>query len=406
MKNSNEPVSFFDNLPTADEAERMEASVSEASCGEYNETAVTNLALAGMQAERNSTAKQASETKSRKRRKSLRTVLVAAILAVVLLTSLCAAAALIYDVRLTDLLGITRSNKDLDNGYFKIGLSKTWNGLTVTLVDSIGDCNTQWIEVKTSRKLPEGTPDGWLWMIDSLSQDEFVSCRLTDFDVKFFDASLVKKSLPDLDLYYNETLRHIQGASRSAGGGGGPFCRDGYLWYLIRVSTHERSDLNHGLVHMALSIRNDLGQPTRFEFNWCNNYDAREKTVTVDRTVGDVTVSEITLSPTGIYLHYLGNRDRARVISITLANGTVLDTMDIDHITEENKMYYGYAAQETPFWDGWTEEFVVDEFGYFSSRFYSLLPNVSFQTGSAVEGLISIDDIVSINVNGFDISLR
>ena len=56
MKNSNERIPFFDNLPTADEAERMEAAVSEADHGEYNETAVTNLALAGMQAERNQAA--------------------------------------------------------------------------------------------------------------------------------------------------------------------------------------------------------------------------------------------------------------------------------------------------------------------------------------------------------------
>ena len=148
MKNLNNDKSMqnnlektvFDNLPTAEEAERMEAEAGIANAAAFNEQAVTALTLDSMKTEaiRTSDNSKAGSAK-RKGRRVLRAVLIAASLAVLLMTSLCVAAMIAYDVRFTQLIGLEGTMKELENGYVEIGISAEVGGLTVTAVDAIGD---------------------------------------------------------------------------------------------------------------------------------------------------------------------------------------------------------------------------------------------------------------------------
>ena len=175
MKNSKNDITSIDNdttvfgnLPTAEEADRMLAEADEAAAV-FDESAVIGVALAKMQADITSgkipsTSSEATvRTGQRKLRKSLRVILIAAGLSVFLLVALGAAARIIYDVRFTQLIGLEGTMQELENGYFEIGLTRTLGDLTITMVDAIGDTHTQWAEMQTNIKLPDGTPDGWLY---------------------------------------------------------------------------------------------------------------------------------------------------------------------------------------------------------------------------------------------------
>ena len=403
MKNSNERIPFFDNLPTADEAERMEAAVSEADHGEYNETAVTNLALAGMQAERNQAADHTE--KPRIFRKNRRTVLLAACLAVVVLTTLCAAAKLIYDARFPKLLGLGWTTPGFDKGYYKIGITKSYTEMTATVVDAFGDAHEQWIEVKTDRKLKKGTPDGFLYLT-GLSADERLSCATWDFDVHYAEGLHLSDSFTELDFIDFYRYEERRGFSyNSSGVRICPFCRDGFLWYLVNIVSRPTVSLNHGIVRLDITIPDEQGNSWPFAFTWNCDYDSKEKTVTVNRKLKDVTITDITLSATEIYINYLGLRENSRLISITLADGTVLNALDCDHIPDDfNISVHRDYDPSLPDWDGFIHYMQYGAMGGYKR--YSLLPNASFQTDSEHSTLIPVDDIVSININGVEISLR
>ena len=83
------------------------------------------------------------------RRRAWRIALVAAALAVLLLGTFVATARIVYDVRFLQLIGLESTMEELDNGYYQIGLSKTIDDVTVTVVDAIGDAGRQWVEIET-----------------------------------------------------------------------------------------------------------------------------------------------------------------------------------------------------------------------------------------------------------------
>ena len=66
------------------------------------------------------------------RRRVWRIALVAAALAVLLLGTFVATAHIVYDVRFLQLIGLESTMKELDNGYYQIGLLKTIDDVTVS----------------------------------------------------------------------------------------------------------------------------------------------------------------------------------------------------------------------------------------------------------------------------------
>ena len=413
MKNLNNDKSMqnnlektvFDNLPTAEEAERMEAEAGNANAAAFNEQAVTALTLDSMKTEaiRTSDNSKAGSAK-RKGRRVLRAVLIAASLAVLLMTSLCVAAMIAYDVRFTQLIGLEGTMKELENGYVEIGLTAEVGGLTITAVDAIGDSRTQWIELRTNYKLPDGTPDGF-FNNPTMEESDPVGIAISSgnrivwsADVSYYEGSRLEtlKSDTDCRQYYYDTLYRKAGVA--IGFSMRPFARDGYLWYLASLTALEDVNINRGFVHMVLYCNYNGIKRWPVEFDWRNNYTAKEKSFRMNRKAGDVVITRITLTSTKMFISYDGVRKRFRLNSVTLSDGTVIPTRSADpaEIT---------ATPELSEWDGWIDNGInYPEDKYF--RNYSLFPGESFKTPSGLTTCIPMDDIVSVNINGVDIPIK
>ena len=437
MKNSeNDNLLLFDDLPTAEEADFMEAAANDADCGEFNEQAVAGLAIARMKdmtgsgltetlpetataeitamtgAESPANAHPASRRSGRRRRTVMRVMLIAACVAVLLLGTFVAAAKVIYDVRFTQLIGVEGTMTALENGYVQIGLSKTVDDLTVTVVDAIGDSRTQWVEIRTNRPLEPGTPDGWLEPIltesgrfirlNGLSEDQ----AATDFLINFFNGSWLATVFSDIDCteYYrkhlvNESIGMEYSASLK------PFCRDGYLWYMLEIDTTKA--INRSFAHLILGFHTAETDNAQFEFNWCNNYKAKETTYRVDKSVGDARITKVVLCGASLFLYSNSGYDDYRLDSVTLANGTVLHTInDAPEIPQEKQSVSGSPSAWYDGRRGCSGHNTGTGFFTDSVVQYSLLPGLSFRTPDSMTTLIPADEIVAVTINGVEISLR
>ena len=356
-----------------------------------------NDAVASESGETDGTTKS-SNRGGRKRHRVLRITLIAACLGALLLLTIGAAAKLIFDVRFTQLIGLEGTMPELENGYFKIGISRSAGGLTVTVVDAIGDTHTQWVEVRTSRRLPEGTPDGFFTNV--IDNPELSACFATlDFDVSFYNGSVLSAALSDIDCtdYYYDTL--IYKSPDNYSGSTQPFCRDGYLWYLVKISTTPEVKVNRGFAHLLLNFKTESGMVWPFEFNWCNNYKAKELTSSKNWSLDDVSVSKVVLTPTSLFVYYEGaSPDLCHLDYIRLTDGTILYTVNNLGDTEYD---HEKADQASPRWDGWEE---CNRSPLYKQ--YSLLPGKSFQTPADMTTLIPMDDILALNINGTDVIVR
>ena len=437
MKNSeNDNLTFIDNTevildnpPTAEEADRIlaeaEAEIAAAETdapeySEFDETAVTELALKMMRAAEADTADVAgSATEStgktvailrptvRRRRKALRVALVAACIAVLLFGTFVAAANVIYDVRFTQLIGVEGTMTELKSGYFQIGLSKTIDDLTVTVVDAIGDVRVQWVEIRTNRRLVDGTPDGWLE--DNFTDDGLYAgtpampdgFAATDFRVSYYDGSLFSTVFSDIDCTERYQKHLVNKPSLDMGGSLIPFCRDGYLWYMMQVSCKE--DINRSFTHLEIGFDTSAQKDVMFEFNWCNNYKSDKETFRVNRSVGRSEVKKVVLGGASMFVYVDGGSDDICLNSVTLRDGTVLYTNQGENETAPDKTGVSrFPNDGRQAWGGSKRD------GIFTSSHveYSLLPGITFQTPQSQTSLIPMDDIVSITINGVEISLR
>ncbi|MBO4652417.1 MAG: DUF4179 domain-containing protein [Lachnospiraceae bacterium] len=443
MKNSeNDNLTFIDNTeavldnpPTAEEADRIlaeaEAEIAAAETdapeySEFDETAVTELALKMMRAAETDTtadtdaavAGSATENTGktvailrptvRRRRKVLRVALVAACIAVLLFGTFVAAANVIYDVRFTQLIGVEGTMTELENGYFQIGLSKTIDDLTVTVVDAIGDARVQWVEIRTNRKLADGTPDGWLeqaftddglYINTPALPDEYAA---TGYLVKYYDGSLLSTVFSDIDCTERYQKHLVNTPTLDMRGSLIPFCRDGYLWYMMETSCEE--DINRSFTHLEINFNTSAQDDVMFEFNWCNNYKSDKETFRVNKSVGQSKVKKVVLTGASMFLYTNGGYNDIRLDSVKLEDGTVLHTNQ-----SENEVAPGKSGAYSFMDDGRLGcSGSADDDGIFTSSNveYSLLPGVTFQTPQSMTSLIPMDKVVAITVNGVEISLR
>ncbi len=470
MKNSkNDNLTFIDNIeavldnpPTAEEADLIladaEAEIAtvfaEPDAPDYNEfdaTTVTELALgrmrtaeAGASADMTTTAdadkaesvvtaekdvaemaasaetdKAASGSNAgktvvtlrpaaRRRRKLFRVALIAACIAVLLFGTFVAAANVIYDVRFTQLIGVEGTMTKLENGYFQIGLSKTIDDLTVTVVDAIGDARIQWVEIQTNRKLADGTPDGWLekaftddglYINTPALPDEYAS---TGYRVDYYKGSRLATIFSDIDCteYYQKNYSHA--FTLNTGGSLIPFCRDGYLWYLMQASCNK--DINHSFTHLAINFNTSVQDDVMFEFNWCNNYKSDKETFRVNKSVGKAKIKKVVLCGASMFLYIDGGYDDICLNYITLKDGTILYTDQGEaEIAQDKTGVYSFMDDGRQSCGG-----SANDEGIFTSSDveYSLLPGVTFRTPQSCTSLIPMDDIVSITINGVEISLK
>ena len=416
----------FGDLPTAEEADRMlaEAAIASASAetdatdrNEFDETAVTELALrmirtadtaavAGSQTENAGQTVDPPRSTFRPRRRALRVALIAACVAALLFGTFVAAANVIYDVRFTQLIGVEGTMTELKSGYFQIGLSKTIDDLTVTVVDAIGDVRVQWVEIRTNRRLVDGTPDGWLE--DNFTDDGLYAgtpampdgFAATDFRVSYYDGSLFSTVFSDIDCTERYQKHLVNKPSLDMGGSLIPFCRDGYLWYMMQVSCKE--DINRSFTHLEIGFDTSAQKDVMFEFNWCNNYKSDKETFRVNRSVGRSKVKKVVLGGASMFVYVDGGSDDICLNSVTLRDGTVLYTNQGENETAPDKTGVSHFPNDGRQAGGSKRD------GIFTSSYaeYSLLPGVTFRTPQSFTSLIPMDEIVSITINGTEISLR
>ncbi len=353
----------FGNLPTAAEAERMEAAAPEGDA--FAEDAVANLALAKMQNEQ--AAKVAPSRKGR--RNGFRVALIAACIAVFLLGTLVAVAKIGFDVRFTDLLGMKEPGDVVTENWYEIGQTKEIDGVEVTIVDAFGDLNNQWAEVKTNLKFTDSVPDGFV-------SGETVLLPGT------MGMPHIEFTNPDNDVrYYNFGMISM------------PFARDGSLWYLLYFFS-EDLPINKGYFTVDLPFY--VGNSTdakQFTFRWNTKYDSREEVIEVNKTAGDVTVTKVRISPTCLTVYAerpSGGEETFLIDSITLADGTVYPA--------KKSVFYGFTGGRLV--EGPNPK------GSIGFARYLLLPNHSFDTPEELTSLIPADEITEITVNGVTIPIR
>ena len=366
MKNSNDPITFtgkdscFANLPTAAEAEQMEAAAPEAVT--FSETAVTNLALAKLQDEQTVKAAHAPG----KRRRSFRVAMVAACIAVFLLGTAGAVAKIGFDFRFTDLLGMKGMSKELEESWYEIGTTKTISDVEVTIVDAFGDSNNQWAELKTNLKFTESVPDG------------FVTSDTIRFPAQLHIPHINFEN-PDSDVIYFNLGTICT-----------PFARDGYLWYLLYFNSKE-NPINNGIFTFKFDMYvSGVDAVIPFELKWKSQYDSREEVITVNRPLGDKTITSVHITPTSLTVYAEGPVSDGitfRIDSITLADGTV------------------YAAKEKFFY-GFPGGVQVNDSTFRACASYLFLPNHSFDTPADMTSMIPADEVVAITVDGVTIPIR
>lgn len=70
--------------------------------------------------------------------------------AILVMGTLVSAAENDWDLRLAQYLGVTEAVEYLDGGYIRLETRDTCDGITVSAVQSIGDKNSQWVQIDTS----------------------------------------------------------------------------------------------------------------------------------------------------------------------------------------------------------------------------------------------------------------
>ena len=336
------------------------------------------------------------------RRRVWRIALVAAALAVLLLGTFVATAHIVYDVRFLQLIGLESTMKELDNGYYQIGLSKTIDDVTITVVDAIGDAGRQWVEIETD-----------------IPVEEFETGKCpeelgpTHFYIELYETNRLTAAFADIDCTerYERELKAVLPDGHSASLK--PFFRDGHLWLLMEVMAEAGHELNRSFIHFECGFNTKNTQDARFAFNWCCNYPAKKETFRINKKNGqvprlyntseDVRITKVEVTQACLDVFAEGSFDDFRLEYITLADGTILYPANRERNVAPEKT----GKAEPEIWDGWIvcDDEEIDG-KKTSAKTYSLMPNQSFDTTALGDRLIPMDEIVAICINGKTIELK
>lgn len=306
-----------------------------------------------------------------RRKGRLRMVLLATGIAVLVLGVFTATAGREYVNRFFELFGSKNESELLKDVFIPIGQSAEFGDYTVTVEDMIGDVNTMWVEISTDCEVD--APNGWL-----ISKDV-----LLWFTLKFKG-----------EILYPEDF-HPAG---NFGWSWSPFARDGKLWYLLTASYNSRSEeeqtIDFGKMPIRLTVtghdwRNG-GTTYSYVFNWKNDYISKRETFFVDRTVGNCTVTEVSMTITGLeILTTAENVSYITVDHITLEDGTVL-------YCRPNDMPVGYGQRG--------ERVQIDKKKCYV-YYYNLL-NAFRASDDSEFRIVPYERISSICINGVEIKIR
>ena len=233
----------------------------------------------------------------RRWRKKTMMVMLAAIIAV--MGTISFGADRDWDIRFAEFIGASEVMTDLPGGYKAIGERQTVDGITLTVAKSIGDQNSQWIQVDTN--LPfEGKYEAW--EIFAAVDVEFLS------GIKAFGTMVL------------------------------PFDADGELAFLVEILDAE------GINRAEMELSAELKDGGRFNIKWKNYYAENThtfhpmKVFSASSKAGEykVMLDEISISPVSIRakgwtMPEFGERrtdgyvPSIHVDSVTLQTGEVVD---------------------------------------------------------------------------------
>ena len=342
--------SVFENLLTKDDVERFDTVLKELPGEEFDASAVTGRTLASLGLSIQQTADKTKPV----RRSRLRMVLIAACVAVLLLGTFVTAKA-IRDNRFVALLGAEEAPEELDNAYIPLGYSGKANGYTYTVVDMLASRRSMIIEISTD--YPTDAPDGWL---------RGYSCPI----------SIAIHCTVDFP-------EEINGSHLGASEGTAPFARDGKVWFMLAYSNKRAADtdISHLPVHLKVGT---------LTFDWVNDYEAKDRTVAVNRDFDRFTLDEIELTVFEMVLRSHGKPGNytCTLDSIKLKDGTILY----------------YTDSNTPFGTS-TSGYIIDDNGKKEELYFNLMEGFS-PTKGGDPVFVSITDIATVTVNGVEIPLE
>ena len=342
--------SVFKNLLTEADVERLDTLLEDLPAEEFDASAVAGRTLASLGL---SVQQTAGKTKP-VRRSRLRMVLIAACVAVLLLGTFVAAKA-IRDNRFVALLGAEETPEELDDAYIPLGYSGKANGYTFTVVDMLASRCSMIIEISTD--YPIDAPDGWL-RGDTCPIHVAINCTV-DFP------------------------EEIKGSHLGASIGTAPFARDGKVWFMLAYFDKRSADtdISHLPVHLKVGA---------LTFDWVNDYEAKDRTVAVNRDLGTFTLDEVELTVFEMVLRSHGKSIdyKYTLDSIKLKDGTTLY----------------YTVPNLPFGMS-TGGYVYGDDGKKEERYFNLMEGFS-PTRGGDPVFVSITDIATVTVNGVEIPLE
>ncbi len=343
----------FDRLLTAKDAEEIDTVLDRVSGEGFRGDSVEKKALSVI-----GLSGQTGTVQKRRPRSRFRMVLIAACLAVLLVATF-AAAKVIKDKRFLELLGAEQGAEKIEDHYKPIGQTGKIGDVTVAAVDMIGDSGNMFVEISTD--IPVDQEDGWL------------------------------KS--NVNLTY--TLRFEFSADGVSEYGSGPFVRDGKLWYMFKATSHS-VDISHIPVELTATGYNHGKKTGTIEFRWTNDYEPKDRTVIIDRQIGEYVIDSVTLNVSELKVQAFGENGTFNWLNldcITLTDGTRLyyEIPRGDHIYNAGGSY----LQETR----------GEVHGIQAQKKYDLFDGFVKEKGGTPV-FVWIEDIASVTVNGVEIPLK
>lgn len=304
------------------------------------------------------------------RRRTLRVVLTAACV-VVLLVGTVAASGLVQKVienvrkqnGMVTLVGSQDEEGVIEEAVIPINQTVEIDDLTFTVENIIGDDEVVFAEISTNYQIDE--PEGYVLkpvLGINISGKALFPEEETDYGV-------------------------MNGLAQ--------FCRDGKLWYMLTIS-YNNVDISHADMMVEIKGKWNDTQVDRV-IEWKNDYEPKKETIAVNQQLGDYLITNVVLSTTRMELQYEIESVRTSGQDAVVRHKLLLDSIKLDDgtVLQYNEIN-GFMVQAL----GYASE---DDTKTFGGRYFNLIGG--FSTGGVVK-VVPFERIKSIVVEGVEITIR
>lgn len=306
------------------------------------------------------------------RRKAIRIALIAACAVVLLVGTVYAATKGFRGKSFLDLIGTEGDEEEISTGFVSIGDVRQIGDLVITLEDVIGDRNTVFAEISTNINIEQ--PEGWL----------------------FPDDSSTAGILPVTVLGANGTAAFPDGEKHDHSCGYVAFCRDGRLWYFLKISYRDPDvDLSHMPMQLSIDGQDIGGKDFSLSFEWTNDFKATNEIIPVNKEVDGVLLTDIRFSLSRMDVNF-------KTEKVLNDPAKWFETLSVDYIRLDDgrklrySLFNGMPIQENALIHSSPK-------GTDGTCYYNLLCGFS---EDGVFRLVPYERIQSICVNGEEIRIR